>query len=652
MSDQDDHSASGHLSRAVDEHGHTTRRYVIVQRRILGHLPPPQRRRPSPLLMLAAVLTLILPALWVGAGAVTAVKLGTATATAPDDAGPVVSGALYVSTTGSDSNSGTVSSPFATIAKARDVVRTLTGAMGSDITVYLRGGVYRQTSTLALTSADSGLNGHNVIYAAYPGERPVISAGVPVTGWTLHDAGLNIWQASASGLVTRGFFVNGQKAIRARTSGDFPSGYSAGSSSITTPISTWTNRNKIEAADWTDSHFYRCRASGGSGTSLTMVTPCWTNARADEQPFGNVGFVENAYQLLDSPGEWYNDETAGIMYYKPRVGETLVSGTVGYAAGIDTVLSGTNVSHVQFSGLTFAYTSFSDPSNSTGYIGWQQGHYINSSGADVMPPAALNFTGSSNLTFDRNVIAYTGAVGASFDLGSKANTLTGNVFDTVGNNAINLGNYNTEKPASSLETRNFTIANNYFHNIGDDLYNSAAIWGGYVADIRIEHNEVYNTPQKGIAIGWGWGAESYASDNKVRYNYIHDTTTKLQDSGAMYALSPQTGTEFAYNYADNDVHRSNCLYPDEGSAFQTWHDNACSRVGQWLHIWIDTIHNLTVSNNCADTTTNENEGVSITMSGNTFISSGSAWPTRCQAIISGAGIQSTYTSIKSTALIP
>jgi hypothetical protein len=382
-----------------------------------------------------------------------------------------------------------------------------------------------------------------------------------------------------------------------------------------------------------------------------MVTPCWTNARNDEQPFDAVGFVENAYELLDAEGEWYDDETAGVFYYKPRAGETLSSSSVGYASGIPTVISGTSITNVQFIGLTFAHTGFSDPSTNTGYIGWQQGHYINPSGGDVMPPSALAFTGSKNMVFDHNVVEFTGAVGMSFDLGSQANTLTGNVFDTIGNNGINLGNYNDTNPASNLETRNFTIANNYFHSIGDELYNSAAIWGGYVADIRIDHNEVFNTPQKGIAIGWGWGETSYASNNKVRYNFIHDTTTKLQDSGSVYALSPMTGHEVSFNYMLNDVHRSNCLYPDEGSAFQSWHDNVCSQVGQWLHIWIDTIHDLTVSNNCADTTTNENEGVSITMSGNTFISSGGAWPTRCQNIINGAGIESAYQSIKTTALV-
>jgi len=623
----------------------------------------------NPLLAVYFAVLMLFPVLYVGSDAISSLRVGSATPAHaysgseeawPGGPPPGETGmaTYYVSPSGSDSNSGTISAPFLTLTKARDTVRTrIATSMSGDVTVYLRGGVYRQTSTLALTSQDSGKSGFNVLWKAYPGERPVVSGGVPVTGWTLHDAGKNIWKSTVgTGLVTRDFAINGKKAIKARTSGDFPSGYSVGSSSITAPsalgVGSWGNKNKVEAVSWTDSHFYSCRASGISGNTITMVNPCWGEVHnTSDQPFDSVGYLANAYELLDAEGEWYDDETAGVLYYKPRTGETLTSSTVGYAGGLTTVISGTSVSNVQFSGLTFAHSGFNDPSTSTGYAGYQQGHYPTPDGGDRMPPAALAFTGSKSIVFDHNVVEFTAAVGMSFDLGSQGNTITANVFDTIGNNAINLGNFDNETPATNLETRNFTIANNYFHNMGDDLYNSAAIWGGYVADIRIDHNEIYHTPQKGIAIGWGWGTDSYARDNKIRYNFIHETTVKLQDSGAMYALSSMPNTEYAWNYVFNDVNRSNCLYPDEGSANQSWHDNVCSQVGQWLHIWIDTIHDLTVSNNCADTTTNENQGQNITMSGNTFISSGGTWPSRCQNIINGAGIEAAYQAIKTTSLV-
>ena len=66
--------------------------------------------------------------------------------------------AYYVAPTGSDTNPGTVSAPFQTLAKARDTVRTINASMTQDIYVYLRGGTYPITSTVAFGPSDSGTN--------------------------------------------------------------------------------------------------------------------------------------------------------------------------------------------------------------------------------------------------------------------------------------------------------------------------------------------------------------------------------------------------------------------------------------------------------------------------------------------------------------
>src|SRR5690606_326772 len=99
-----------------------------------------------------------------------------------------------VSPTGDDSNPGTLDAPFLTLAKARDVVRAASVEMADDIHVYLRGGTYRLSETLVLTPEDSGKNGHSIVYQAYPGETPILSGSVQVTGWTPHDE--NVYKAT------------------------------------------------------------------------------------------------------------------------------------------------------------------------------------------------------------------------------------------------------------------------------------------------------------------------------------------------------------------------------------------------------------------------------------------------------------------------
>src|SRR2546421_11278371 len=73
----------------------------------------------------------------------------------------------YVAPDGDDANAGTITAPFKTLQHARDVVRTVNSTMSGDINVYLRGGNYPVSSTIDFTSADSGTNGHRVVYAAY-----------------------------------------------------------------------------------------------------------------------------------------------------------------------------------------------------------------------------------------------------------------------------------------------------------------------------------------------------------------------------------------------------------------------------------------------------------------------------------------------------
>ncbi len=81
----------------------------------------------------------------------------------------------YVSPEGNDSWSGnTIEKPFATIQKARDVIRSAKKGE-NPVTVYLRGGKYHLSEPIIFTLDDSGTESYPVIYTAYAGEEPVIT---------------------------------------------------------------------------------------------------------------------------------------------------------------------------------------------------------------------------------------------------------------------------------------------------------------------------------------------------------------------------------------------------------------------------------------------------------------------------------------------
>ena len=105
-------------------------------------------------------------------------SLGVYSARAHD--GPV----LFVAPDGTVGAEGAKNDPLPGLAAARDAVRALKEAYPeSDITVYLRGGDYFIGETVTFTPEDSAQPGTTITYRSYRDERPVFSAGIPVTGW-------------------------------------------------------------------------------------------------------------------------------------------------------------------------------------------------------------------------------------------------------------------------------------------------------------------------------------------------------------------------------------------------------------------------------------------------------------------------------------
>lgn len=97
-------------------------------------------------------------------------------------------------------------------------MRTLNSNVKADVVVQLAGGTYRLAAPLTFTRADSGTNGHTVVWQAAPGTRPVISGARKATGWTRQDPARNIWKAKVgTGFDIRQLYVDGVQATRART---------------------------------------------------------------------------------------------------------------------------------------------------------------------------------------------------------------------------------------------------------------------------------------------------------------------------------------------------------------------------------------------------------------------------------------------------
>ena len=90
---------------------------------------------------------------------------------------------FFVATNGSDTNPGTITSPFATIEKARDVIRkSKEKSQSINFVVYLRKGTYHRNSGFILKDIDSGISGYPIVYRPYRDEEVIFSGGVSLNG--------------------------------------------------------------------------------------------------------------------------------------------------------------------------------------------------------------------------------------------------------------------------------------------------------------------------------------------------------------------------------------------------------------------------------------------------------------------------------------
>ena len=232
---------------------------------------------------------------------------------------------LYVSPRGNDRNPGTSGRPFRTLERAQNAARQVRRPLRGDIIVLVGGGTYRLSRPLTLRQADSGGNGYDVFYEPAPGTHPVISGGRRITGWTLFNRARGIYRARAVGLRTRQLYVNGRRLPRAQSALN-PSGFTKTATGYTTTnlaMAKWGNQSDMEVfSNWRWKSF-RCPVASIVGNRITMSQPCWHNANVFFGPasMGLPTRIENAYELLSQPRQWYLDQLHGWIYYTPARGE-------------------------------------------------------------------------------------------------------------------------------------------------------------------------------------------------------------------------------------------------------------------------------------------------------------------------------------------
>ena len=512
---------------------------------------------------------------------------------------------VYVSPSGNDANPGTKAKPFATVARAQEAVRLKLAAPGPDITVLLRGGRYQLPSPLVFGPQDGGTGTRSVTYAAYPGEAPVISGGRRITGWKRGEG--NLWtaelpQVKAGAWYFRQLFVAGQRATRARTpNADGKPAYlrltgvdinlDKQVEKLALPagqVKDWANMGDVEFVCFGQWEIVRKRLlSADPGTNTLILQPPHVKAHDANRPYANNAcYLENALEMLDSPGEWYLDRTTGVLSYWPLPGQDMTK--VEVIAPVLTRLldvRGTAQEPVQklhFRGLCFSHTDGRLPTQ--GHEGLQAAFFVG--GKDWSDTAkwdrmdeAVRFEYAHSCSVTDGALCHLGGVGLSLRRGCMACRVEGNEVADIAANGLMCGENwtsqfsgNTAPPPEDIPTGN-GLANNHVHACGKDFYGSVGIWTAFTDGTVVAHNLIHDLPYTGISVGFIWDSRpTCCKNNIIEYNHIYDVMQRLADGGGIYTLGFQPGAVLRGNLI-HDVHYSDTALQSRGSNNGIFFDN-------------------------------------------------------------------------------
>jgi len=411
-----------------------------------------------------------------------------ATSTQVEEA--AIQSTYYVSPSGNDRNAGTEASPFKTIEKVRNAVRRINQNMTGDIVVTIAGGEYPIDSTIGFDETDSGTNGHTVIYRAKSGETPLLTGGVKVTGWT-PVSGTSLYQASVTSVDNfRQMYVNGSRAQRAVSSRPYRGkGFHSDSSGLQdgiildlSPVPSYENPGDMELVQVSNWSFHRVlvnsfAAAGTGETAIIMEQPYFkwslTSTGHNRFSFKKPFYIENAYELLDTPGEWYLNRKSDTVYYWPLTGEDMARAEVTIPK-TETLMQirgaslTEKVKNMRFDGLTFAYSTELRCSTEGSFTQqaskWSDGDggYAMTESSDYRPKAAVFVEATDGLLFENNVFKHLGGVGLDALNGVSHTLIERNLFSDISDTAIAIGDW----LHTYLNTGNFCHQRSLSHTNG------------------------------------------------------------------------------------------------------------------------------------------------------------------------------------------
>lgn len=522
---------------------------------------------------------------------------------------------LYVSTSGKDSNNGTsLGTAFKTIQKAKDTIRTLIPSMSSDIIVNIDAGTYVLNNTLVFNGSDSPTGNYKITYKAYNNTVVNISGGVTYNAnqWTIHDSENSIWKLNIDTLYSRQVYKDGVKAKRARsdhrndTSFEHNELTNYNLQEIKTGYLSFCSRDNFDNWDMAAIQKQRDLELVSNKEFISNRIPVRFKCKAQleiadlirfnnhKQQFlcdARVSWLENAYELINEPNEWYIDRSGSdnILYFKTADNQPPANVTIPQ---LETLIDAAWINNTIFDGLVFQYATWKKPSEYLSVLDSNEGlavvqadwcYDLNIGGKII--PGAVRFDRCNTITFIKNTFEHIGSIGLQFLEYCNNNIVCNNEFRDICASAISIGH------PEHLNSENNKITNNLIHNIANEYFSGVGIFAPTGKYTKITHNDISNFPNVGIAVGWGWTSDPIWNIGPItiEYNKIDCSQQFTDDNAGIYTLGPlgtaDTGrSSIKHNYIKNFHRRYGGIYLDQGSSYINVCDNVIEDNSPTAHL--------------------------------------------------------------------
>ena len=511
---------------------------------------------------------------------------------------------LYVALNGNNSWSGRLETaslfnndgPLATIEKAKTVVRELKLRQNSDrpIKISLRGGTYFLSQPIVFEPKDSGSINQPITYQSYPKEQATISGGKLIAGWRQETVNhIKMWtvklpQDAETKWQFQHLWVNGKRRSRSR----YPNqGYLKVKKLEVKPGQTWTQGSssfEYHQGDLPDTD-----VTAFQGAELIVMTR-WVESRlpiaridpTQRQIYfsknsvfqlapGDLYYLENSLQWLNTPGEWYLDRLQAKLYYLPLSKEKIDTAEI-IAPILDSLLifsgkaaENRYIQHLNFEKIAFSHTDWQLPANISGY---------NQNAWEV--PGAVRAIAIRNCTWNNCTFSHLGNYALELGKDCQYSRISSCSLFDLGAGGIKIGDKHPDNfDINTAEgTDHHQIVNNHLYAGGKFFHSAAAIAVWKSHHNLIAGNHIHDYYYTGIAVMGDWSfqpTQSYQNlliDNNIHHigKLSNGDGPIMSDMGGIYILGCQEGTKICHN----KIHNINALryggwgiYLDEGSSY-------------------------------------------------------------------------------------